>query len=256
MIYLDNEVLSKSYHTDSSQTIGYYTAGCIKNSSKLPMDGIGYQVIRPSRKRFYGHTNLIKYIKSLSHKVSKSYSGTLLIGDLSQQNGGPLPDDHSSHQNGLDVDILFWQHPVATKRILLLSEREVITPQSLFAADNTRIGSSKWEVLHGEILKLAASPKQVRRVFVNPRIKRILCDTYQNHQWLRTIRPWWGHDGHFHVRLSCPEDSPLCEPQEPIPGSLGCGESLNWWFTADAEKEFEKLRPKSKRPLPRQCLSE
>jgi len=65
--------------TERAETIGYYTAGCIKNSALLPRDGIGYQVIRLSRDRFYGHPELINYITSLSELVANLYGGALLI---------------------------------------------------------------------------------------------------------------------------------------------------------------------------------
>ena len=34
--------------------------------------------------------------------------------------------------------------------------------------------------------------------------------------WLRTVRPWWGHHDHLHVRLKCPADSTGCESQPPL----------------------------------------
>ena len=43
-------------------------------------------------------------------------------------------------------------------------------------------------------------------------------------EWLRKVRPWWGHHDHFHVRLPCPADSPLCEAQAALPQGDGCGE--------------------------------
>ena len=61
-----------------AQTIGFYTAGCIKHSSALPRDGVGYQVIRLSRDRFYGHPELIKFIQSLAREAYGLYGATLL----------------------------------------------------------------------------------------------------------------------------------------------------------------------------------
>ncbi len=42
-------------------------------------------------------------------------------------------------------------------------------------------------------------------------------------QWISKIRPWYGHDQHFHIRLSCPKDNALCEGQGTVRG-LGCEE--------------------------------
>jgi len=48
------------------------------------------------------------------------------------------------------------------------------------------------------------------------------------------IRPWWGHNYHFHVRLYCPADDPQCRPQAAPPAGDGCGKELDWWFTEEA----------------------
>jgi penicillin-insensitive murein endopeptidase len=58
-------------------------------------------------------------------------------------------------------------------------------------------------------------------------------------EWLRKVRPWWGHDDHFHVRLSCPPDSPECTPQPALPAGDGC-EALAWWFNPRAQAERAK----------------
>ena len=248
-------IQSSARESGKTQAIGFYTAGCIKNADALPADGTGYQVIRLSRKRYYGHPDLIQYIRSLAHEVASHLTGTLLIGDLSMQKGGPLPDDHNSHQIGLDADILFLQPTIATKRILAYPEREKIEPLSLLTPDLDAIDESKWDLMDGEILKLAASSEKVDRIFVNPLIKRRIYKTYQGEGWLRKIRPWWGHDGHFHVRLHCPVDSPLCQSQEPVPPGDGCGADLGLWFTKVAKEEKKKSTGKAQHPLPKECLT-
>lgn len=240
---------------EPAESIGFYTAGCIKNSIPLPENGTGYQVIRLSRQRFYGHPDLIEYIRSLAEEVMGRLGGELLIGDLSRKNGGPLPDDHSSHQIGLDADILFWQNPVAIKRTLALKERERIEPLSLMNPDFTGIDHSRWNPIYGGILKLAAMSRRVDRIFVNPFIKRELCKTYRGEDWLGKIRPWWGHDGHFHVRLYCPEGSPLCKPQEPVPPGDGCDSDLDGWFKLGSLREKKSDKPRTQRPLPKECLT-
>lgn len=241
--------------SEKAQAIGYYTAGCIKNADALPANGTGYQVIRLNRKRYYGHADLIQYVQSLAQEVAINLRATLLIGDLSMLRGGPLPDDHNSHQIGLDADILFWQHPIATKRILADREREKIEPISLLTPDLAAIDESRWGLIHGEILKLAASSEKVERIFVNPVIKRRMCHTYRDENWLRKIRPWWGHDGHFHVRLRCPVDNPQCASQSSVPLGDGCDADLAWWFTKEAQEEGKKSTSKTPRLLPNECLT-
>ncbi|HEX3037210.1 MAG TPA: penicillin-insensitive murein endopeptidase [Thermodesulfobacteriota bacterium] len=251
-VYFHSVNQLKAIESGATQSIGYYTAGCIKNAAALPLDGRGYEVIRPSRKRYYGHPDLVQFIQTLGKAVASSLQGTLLIGDLSKKNGGLMSDDHRSHQIGLDADILFWHQPAAIQRTLSWQEREEIHPLSLLTSDFISIDKSRWNLVHGETVRLAAASPKVERIFVNPLIKRKLCKTYQGGEWLRKVRPWYGHDGHFHVRLSCPTDSPLCETQEPVPPGDGCDSDLDWWFTEEAKK---KSLPQAPKPLPKKCLT-
>ena len=71
---------------------------------------------------------------------------------------------------------------------------------------------------------------------MNPAIKSALCRARPpgRRAWLRRLRPWWGHDAHFHVRLACPEGERSCIPQAPVPPGDGCDGTLAWWFTEEA----------------------
>ncbi len=91
-----------------------------------------------------------------------------------------------------------------------------------------------WTPAHTRLLKRAASYPEVERILVNPGIKKKLCDTVTGDRtWLRKIRPFWGHDYHFHIRIGCQPGSPNCKGQEATPGDDGCGKSLAWWFTEE-----------------------
>jgi murein endopeptidase len=84
----------------------------------------------------------------------------------------------------------------------------------------------------------------VGRVCVNAAIKKALCrEAGSDRAWLEKVRPWWGHDYHFHVRLRCPGDSPECKPQPPAPGGDGRGKDLNYWFSRErrAERGTERV---------------
>jgi penicillin-insensitive murein endopeptidase len=84
------------------------------------------------------------------------------------------------------------------------------------------------------LLAIAAADPAVDRIFVDPGIKRIMCEgANAKAPWQSKLRPWWNHHDHFHVRLACPADSPLCVPQDPPPND-GCGAPLAWWFSDDA----------------------
>jgi penicillin-insensitive murein endopeptidase len=77
-------------------------------------------------------------------------------------------------------------------------------------------------------------------VFVNPIIKRQLCESAGGERaWLSKIRPWYGHDDHFHVRLVCPADANDCIHQTSIASGDGCKE-LDWWFSPAAQEDRKK----------------
>lgn len=247
---------SEALEASITESIGSYTAGCIRHSAALPQHGEGFQVIRLGRGRFYAHPDTINYIKSLASEVDERLNGILLIGDVSQRTGGPMLDEHSSHQTGLDADILLWQHPIALKRPLTFMERAHIYPQSVLTEDERGVDEFKWDDNMGEILKLAASDNRVDRIFVNPLIKKKLCRSYRGEKWLARIRPWYGHDGHFHVRLKCPARDHLCVPQEPINiFEDGCGTDLDSWFRADGSIKSRKgSGTPTQRKLPDECV--
>ena len=94
-----------------------------------------------------------------------------------------------------------------------------------------RVDESIWNTNHAKLIKLAAEDPKVTRIFVNPAIKLKLCETAgADRHWLHKIRPWFGHDSHFHVRIACPQGAQYCENQAPVPAGDGCGEELYSWF--------------------------
>jgi penicillin-insensitive murein endopeptidase len=107
------------------------------------------------------------------------------------------------------------------------------------------------------MLRIAAKHHEVDRIFVHPAIKRELCRNEQDRTWLRKIRPWWGHDDHFHVRLRCPAGERLCISQEPLPVGDGCDASLAWWFSEEARQKVVKRssEPPSIPRLPAACMT-
>jgi penicillin-insensitive murein DD-endopeptidase len=62
--------------------IGSYTAGCVQGAIPLPLGGRGYQVMRPQRRRFFGHPLLVRYLQELGAAADQKGLGVLLIGDL------------------------------------------------------------------------------------------------------------------------------------------------------------------------------
>lgn len=214
--------------------------------------------MRLSRNRNWGHPEALRFIERLSVAAQEAGWPRLLIGDIAQPRGGPMLGGHRSHQTGLDIDI--WLQP-GTAEPMSVARRETYPFRSMVRPDKLGV-NGRWTPAHHAILRAAGSDPAVARIFVNAAIKREMCDAETGDRaWLRKIRPWWSHDGHFHVRLNCPEDAAGCEPQAAIPPGDGCDESLAWWFSEEALNPKPSPKPAKPRPeltladLPAQCAA-
>lgn len=214
----------------ATQSIGFYTAGCLQGAQALPLDGPGYEAIRLSRNRYWGQPVMVDYIQTLASKVRTAGQAHLYIGDLGQPRGGPAPSGHASHQVGLDADIWFERQPGARRAP---ADRENPRLRSLVKADDTGIDDAVYTPAHATLLQAAAEMPNVDRIFVNKFIKERICQTATgNRAWLNKLVVWLGHDAHFHVRLRCPPGNPQCQPQASYYSDDGCGEPLDLWFRA------------------------
>ncbi len=231
------------------RSIGLYTSGCIQGAQALPSTGPGFQTIRRSRQRFFGHPALIQYIQGLGQIMDTEDLGILSIGDLGQARGSPIPSAHRSHQTGLDVDIWFWLQP--RSRPMTTTERETAQPPSMVTNGRLALSPKQWTPRQMRLMEAAAGFENVERIFVTPPVKQALCKGYPGAAWLRKVRPWWGHRAHLHVRLRCPHGDPACVNQPPPPEGDGCDATLAWWFTDEARRP---PRGKSKpTPMPEAC---
>lgn len=233
-----------------AHSYGGPAAGCITGAVALPLTGDGYQVLRPQRNRFWGHPRTVALVQSLAQEARAGGMAPLLVGDMGQPRGGPMAFGHGSHQNGLDVDIWF-RLPRRS-----LSDAELASPEPISMVQGTRVDRKTWGESQYQLLRLAASFPEVDRIFVNPPIKAEACRRAQGDRaWLAKLRPWWGHDEHFHIRLSCTPGDEGCLAQKPVPDGDGCGAELASWtvkpvlLPADA-----KDKPNHRNPvLPAVC---
>jgi penicillin-insensitive murein endopeptidase len=245
----------------ATESIGAPSAGCIRGARALPLSSAGYWVVGASRRRFFGHPALVAYVERLGRSLLAAGMAGVSIGDLGQPRGGPMPLGHASHQNGLDVDVSFDLAPKPRRRA---RATESVGRRTLVEDDNRSVDPTRWRPEHARVLALAAAPNEVDRIFVHPAIKQQLCATESGERaWLEKIRPWYGHDEHFHVRLRCPAGSPACLAGPPVPAGDGCDESLAWWFEAEegrlhAWREVDPRPPsrgteREPEPLPAAC---
>ena len=200
-----------------TRVIGFYSKGCIAGAVQMPVNGETWQVMRLSRNRNWGHPDLIALLKRLSVKAHKDAGWPgILVGDIGQPRGGPALSGHASHQIGLDADI--WLTPMPDRR-LSREEREEMSAVMMVRDDRLDIDPKVFTPGHVLMLRDAAQEPSVQRIFVNPAIKKALCrEARGDRSWLSKIRPWWGHDYHFHIRTACPPGSSDCKSQPPQDG--------------------------------------
>ncbi len=237
-----------------ARAIGSTALGCLAGGVALPPEGPGWQAVRLSRNRHWGHPELLRFVESFAESTRARGFPDLWIGDLAQPRGGPMPWGHASHQTGLDVDIWLDLSPKPPAGPATRGARESIEVPSLVLPGEAGVDPARWTRRHAELLRLAAQHPSVDRVLVNHAIKRELCRTHAGEEWLRRVRPWRGHDSHAHIRLSCPADSPDCVPAPPVPTGDGCDASLEWWLSEAARRPSP--RPPGPPPrLPAACAA-
>ena len=169
----------------------------------------------PERKQYYASGLMIRLISQVSQhfqELHRAKSPVLIVNALSRRGGGPL-GSHSSHQNGLDADIVYlgedkWQSVIVKGRV----------------KDDFDYA------LNYDFFKILTETGFVNRIFVDSRIKRGMCqwvrdqglmETEEAKEVLTKLRSWSGHDDHFHLRLVCSPFYPRCRDQT-LPQGLGC----------------------------------
>jgi penicillin-insensitive murein DD-endopeptidase len=237
-----------------ARVIGFYAKGCIAGAQALPINGETWQVMRLSRNRNWAHPDMVALLERLSAKAHKDAGWPgILVGDMSQPRGGPMFTGHASHQVGLDADI--WLTPMPDRQ-LSRNEREEMSAVMMVRADRLDIDPNVWTPSHLTVIRDAASEPSVQRIFVNAAIKKALCrEAKGDRSWLSKIRPMYGHDYHFHIRIKCPTGSTECESQpEPADGE-GCSTAdLAYWFQDSVI--HPKPSPEPAKPKPPMTLAQ
>lgn len=206
------------------QVVGFYSKGSITSASEFPLEGTGFVKLHRPRKRWYTSYDMVEIVKEAATEVFKIYpqGERLQIGDCSLQKGG-YASGHASHQNGLDADFSFYrvdhleQDPEDTTGF---PDTFVTNGKVLANFDTER----NWDAF-----KQLVKSKRVLRIFMDEAIKKHLCahakslgEEKTEEETLRRFRPYPNHDDHFHLRITCPANSPGCVPQDEVPEGSGC----------------------------------
>ncbi|MCO5144431.1 MAG: penicillin-insensitive murein endopeptidase [Oligoflexia bacterium] len=215
-----------SYQGTQDQAIRFYSKGTLKSADSVSLEGFGYVKLFRPRERHYGTYDLTKIIETTSGQLRELYptsTDRVQIGDMSDHDGGLQAPNHVSHQNGLDADIAFIRKNQSEQDPNITTGFEEIFVRSGKVTENFDM-ERNWN-----FVKLLVRTNRVQRIFVNPVIKKAFCTHAESlgeketeAESLRRLRPYTGHMDHYHIRITCPENSPSCQTQEEIPTGTGC----------------------------------
>jgi len=210
---------------EASEAIGYYSSGSLKEAESIKDRGTNIRKLFLQRQRFYGTTQIQDIISDAADFVRQEFpdAEVLQVGDIANKSGGVLAE-HGSHQNGLDVDIVYL-----TKNGRLQSQsapywEEDFVKKGVMSAN-----------LHIErnlaLFKYLIINKSVERIFVDQAIKVQFCsyarknnllNDFETKETLRRLRVEKLHSTHFHMRIKCPTTDLKCKAQVAVPAGTGC----------------------------------
>jgi murein endopeptidase len=97
-------------------SVGLPFSGSLIDGTQLPLEGPSWVTWNPvtdsvpnAPRRLYGNEHTIRAIVAVTeaYRAAHPEAARVVIGDISREGGGPMRDEHVSHQNGLDVDVYF-----------------------------------------------------------------------------------------------------------------------------------------------------
>lgn len=211
---------------NETEAVGYYSNnGELVNGENIMSRNTSLiHKIFTGRDRYYGTNEIIDVIVDIAQEMDARFSDIekLQIGDIANKEGGSAAPNHASHQNGLDVDIVYY----SKSRKLQGTNNGYWT--QYFVQGGKLVDFDTFR--NWEMFKYIVENYDVGRIFVDPVIKEEICrytkaegEFSANIEVLRRLRPLEKHHGtHFHLRLKCPVDDTRCIDQTEPPQGSGC----------------------------------
>jgi len=215
-----------SHNLLASEAIGFYSNGSLVNAASIDDYSGHYEKLFRSRKRLYATDYLFNFLFDFSEEFIADHPDTekFQLGDISALNGGKI-SRHASHQNGLDIDIVYLR---VNKR-----GQDVDYPEwKEYFVKNGAVTKNFDLTKNWELFKLIVSKGDVGRIFVDKAVKKAFCKEYSSSrnkldlETLRRLRPAKYHLTHFHLRLKCHESFKRCQKQADPANNSGCNELL------------------------------
>jgi len=194
--------------------------GVLIAGARLPLQGEGYHVPATwaQRGNLYGSDELVTAIVRVGRQVKNHTGRSLGVADLSPPGGGKSRW-HGSHQNGLDVDLLFFMRDfqgrsVPSDSMPHFDEDGLETGNAAAAAGRRQFDTAaNWAVVRA---LLGESTIAVQHIFVSDPLRqsmlayaRLSGEPFALIEHAAAVMKQPGdsapHDDHFHVRIFCPE---------------------------------------------------
>jgi penicillin-insensitive murein endopeptidase len=166
------------------------------------------------RRTAYGHPSLVLMLQRSARQMAREASGAvLLVGDLSNENGGPL-GGHRSHQSGRDADVGFFVtdekgRPKQVDHFVTFGADGKAKDGSGLLFDDYRnwLLIQMWLKDSRAGIKYVFVAKPLRQRLLNFASSRPAFKKYAEAAAELLIQPSnsAAHDDHFHVRITCPK---------------------------------------------------
>jgi len=111
---VEKAVARPTIHWHHAVSLGLPYDGSLIDGTQLPVEGPDWVTWDPvtdsspnAPRRLYGNQRTIRAIVDVTAAYRRAHpkAPRVVIGDISREGGGPMYDEHVSHQNGLDVDV-------------------------------------------------------------------------------------------------------------------------------------------------------
>jgi penicillin-insensitive murein endopeptidase len=223
---LATNILAQSEATQSV-SCGSTNRGALGNPAMLPMRGPGFIMAEPWRSRgsSFGTAELVSLIQRSSWAVALAHEGSQLsVADLSNKQGGAIAQ-HRSHQNGRDVDLIYYAmdkegNPFYpdSHMAYYTSEGQATYAKAPNFAKNIPIRyfdlKRNWSLIRHLMLDTEV---EVEFIFVSGRVKRWLLryatELEESQELIKKVtrllhvpKGTGGHNDHMHVRITCSAD--------------------------------------------------
>jgi LysM repeat protein len=207
---------ARSVRMLAGQSRGSPAHGWLHKPTQLPRSG---HIYRRRPERTYAAAHVIDHVLNAVHSVYEAHpkAHRLAIGDLSDEDGGPL-SGHASHQSGRDIDLGFYYRKVPAEY-----------PKEFVVASEDSLDAAKtWALVKGFLVS-AGRPGGVEKIFIDYEVQGWLYAAARKDGWSKAklhdvfqypdgkyakhgvVRHVANHRDHMHVRFSCVEGDGACK---------------------------------------------